>query len=143
MAISRRQLLRLLPYSAAGTLLPSLSTLQAAGSATGSLRLCTVADDAALPRFAAGDLLLADVACTSFAGAGLYFYPAWGTPRPYLVTNVPGNLLEFRNPGSGRLLWVQSTTLGAVFAARLADDAATRATAGMPALQVPALPDLA
>lgn len=56
-----------------------------------------------------------------FAGAGLYLYPAWGEPRPYLVIAAgPGQTsLEFRDPATARLLWTQSLSLTGGFAGRL------------------------
>ena len=135
MGIHRR---RLLQYTGAGCLLsvlqPSLT-----GTAT-SLRVAEVRDAAALPRFAPGDLLLADTTFTRFAGDGLYLYPSWGQPRPYLV-QARGALLEFRNPGSGNLLWTQTAGLDADFAGRILERPRTVAyLTDYPALDVPARP---
>ena len=75
MSTSRRNLLQL---AGAGC---ALALMGEALDAAGTLRRYQVSDTVALPRFAAGDLVVADTALTRFAGDGLYLYPAWGTPR--------------------------------------------------------------
>jgi hypothetical protein len=86
------------------------------------LNLLVVRDDQALPRFAAGDLLLADTRHTQFEGDGIYLYPNWGAPRPYAVSLVAttgaGQMLEFRNPGNQQPLWTQSLALDDQFAGK-------------------------
>lgn len=134
MGIHRR---RLLQYTGTGCVLAALPP--ALTAAATSLRVLGVRDTAALPRFAPGDLLLADTTFTRFAGAGLYLYPSWGQPRPYQIRAV-GPLLEFRNPGSGTLLWTQ-TGLAADFAGRVLEGPDTVALmADYPVLSVPKLP---
>jgi hypothetical protein len=90
----------------------------------------------ALPRFRAGDRVLADSSAIHFSGAGLYLYPAWGQPRLYEV-RASANRLEFRNPGSGQLLWTQSADFDSAFAGRVLDQRASVANqADIPALAV-------
>lgn len=99
-------------------------------------------DDSALPRFAAGQLLLADTSRTTFDDDGIYFYPAWGTPRPWRVSFGHNHMLEFRDPGCGQLAWVQSRLMNPLFAGKLADAASfhIHRPAGLPPLRVPLLP---
>lgn len=139
MALKRRQLLQ---YSAAGSLLLALPPLQGAALGAASLRTAVMPDDSALPRFAAGQLLIADTSRTTFDADGIYFYPAWGTPRPWRVSLGHNDMLEFRNPGSGQLAWVQSKLMNPLFAGKLVDDAppGVHRLAGLPPLQVPLLP---
>jgi hypothetical protein len=135
MTIRRRQVLQ---YTGASCLLAALRPLQA--GTTSTLRVAEVRDGAALPKFAPGQVLLADTACNSFTGTDIYLYPAWGSPRPYLVS-ARGALLEFRNPGTGALLWVQSAGLDAAFAGKVLDVADSQAAlAVLPLLALPALP---
>lgn len=135
MGIHRR---RLLQYTGAAWVVSALPASLARAASV--LRVAAVHDGAALPRFAPGTLLLADTSCTRFSGAGLYLYPAWGQPRPYHVS-ARGGLLEFRNPGSGVLLWTQSAGLDAEFAGQVLDlPEAAALVADCPALNVPALP---
>jgi hypothetical protein len=114
MAINRRRLLQYTGVSCALAALPAM-----AGAST-SLRAYEVRDAVALPRFKAGDRVVADTSISHFAGAGLYLYPAWGQPRLYEVRSTV-NRLEFRNPGSGQLLWTQSASLDSAFAGRVLD----------------------
>jgi hypothetical protein len=109
MGIDRR---RLLQYTSAGCVLPAVPGF---ASAATTLRVYAIRDAVALPLLAPGDVLLVDTAHTFFGGEGIYLYPAWGQPRPYAV-RASGTLLEFRNPGSGMLLWTQSIGLDAGFA---------------------------
>ena len=134
MSLSRRSLLQ---YTGAGCALALLGPKP--GTAT-TLHIYEVRDNVALPRFAAGARLVADASAMEFGGDGLYLYPAWGEPRLYAV-RVAGTRLEFRNPGSGLLLWTQSATFEARFAGRVVDtEAATPVAAAFPPLAVPALP---
>ncbi len=135
MPIHRR---RLLQVAGAGCALAALPT--ALTASTTALRVHQVQDSVALPVFAAGDLVVADTGVTQFAGAGLYLYPSWGQPRLYEV-QAAGNRLEFRNPGSGLLLWTQSAGLEATFAGRLLDKPEAAALLVVyPSLTVPSLP---
>jgi hypothetical protein len=94
----------------------------------------------ALPRFSPGDHLVADTAITQFEEPGLYLYPAWGQPRLYDVQGSTGRL-EFRNPGTGQLLWTQSSSLDSAFAGRVVDPIGKPATvAGLAGLTVPRQP---
>ncbi len=132
MAIHRRHLLQ---YTGAGCVLTVLQPTLTAAATT--LCVLEVRDSAGLPLFAPGDLLLADTTFTRYAGDGLYLYPSWGQPRPYQIC-AAGQVLEFRNPGSGILLWTQSG-LTADFAGLVLD----RPVAGLadyPVLSVPKLP---
>lgn len=130
MAINRR---RLLQYTGASC---ALAALPALGDAHASLRIFEVRDEVALPRFRIGDRVVADSAVVDFAGAGLYLYPAWGQPRLYEV-RAAANRLEFRNPGSGQLLWTQSANLDSTFAGRVLDASEGAAIqAGIPGLAV-------
>ncbi len=132
MGINRR---RLLQYTGAGCALVALPAIAAATA----LRAYHVQDAVALPRFKAGDLVVADTGVTQFAGAGLYLYPAWGQPRLYEV-RATGDRLEFRNPGSGVLLWTQSASFDSSFAGRVLDRlASVSLLAGLPDLDVPRL----
>lgn len=134
MSISRRHLLQ---YTGTGCALALLTS--ALDSAT-PLRIYEVGDDVALPRFVAGARVVADASMTAFEGDGLYLYPAWGQPRLYGV-NVSGGRLEFRNPGSGQLLWTQTAALDACFAGKVIKEADPGALASAwPALAVPVLP---
>ena len=130
MNIGRR---RLLQYTGAGCALAALPAIASAGT---SLRAFQVQDAVALPRFNMGDLVVADTSIGRFAGAGFYLYPSWGEPRLYEVQGTAGRL-EFRNPGSGMLLWTQSASLDSGFAGRVLD---RPDLAGLPALAVPRLP---
>lgn len=134
MSIDRRRLLQYAGFGCALAALPKLS-----GAAT-PLRAYQVQDAVALPLFNAGDLVVADTGITRFAGAGLYLYPAWGQPRVYAIQAAAGGL-EFRNPGSGQLLWTQSASLDSAFAGRVLDPPESAALlAGLPDLAVPRLP---
>jgi hypothetical protein len=112
------------------------------------LKLLVVKDDQALPRFAAGDLLLADTRHTRFAGDGIYLYPNWGAPRPYAVSMVAttgaSQMLEFRNPGNHQPLWTQSLALDDQFAGKLVAHFSTpplaRETRDYPLLRLPDQP---
>ncbi len=121
MAILRRQLLK---FTGAALLLAAVPGLSiAAGAASGrQLRAYQVRDDLALPKFRTGNILAVDADCTSFAGAGIYLYPAWGQPRPYFVSAEVNGLLHFSNPGTGQLLWTQSSKIDNAFAGRVTDD---------------------
>lgn len=135
MSISRRSLLQ---YTGTGCALALLTpTLESAAS----LHIYEVRDDVALPRFAPGTRVVADAAKTVFSADGLYLYPAWGEPRLYAV-QASGGCLEFRNPGSGQLLWTQTAAFHAHFAGKVVIDAiATEAlAAAYPTLAVPVLP---
>lgn len=134
MAIHRR---RLLQYTGAGCVLAALQPTLSDAATT--LRVLEVRDSAALPLFAPGDLLLADTTVTHFVGDGLYLYPSWGQPRPYQIRAV-GQRLEFRNPGSGTLLWTQSAGLATEFAGRVVEQSEALAYLSYPALNVPVLP---
>jgi hypothetical protein len=130
MAINRR---RLLQYTGASC---ALAALPALGDASSSLRMYEVRDAVALPRFRAGDRVVADSSVVDFAGAGLYLYPAWGQPRLYEVRAAESRL-EFRNPGSGQLVWTQSANLDSAFAGRVLDLSESAAIqAGIPNLAV-------
>lgn len=131
MGIDRRSLLQ---YAGAGCALAFVPLALSVANTT--LRVHRVRDAVALPSFAPGDLVTADVGIVSFDGAGLYLYPSWGQPRLYHVLAV-ADRLEFRNPGTRALLWTQSTGLDAVFAGRVLDRALSVA---YPPLSVPSLP---
>lgn len=134
MRLPRRQLLHL---GSAALILAPLSGRREEAAAAGSLKLHRISDAAAAPVLNEGDQVLVDTAFNSFQGEGIYLYPAWGQPRAYLVRASaarPGQL-EFRNPGSGALLWIQSQSLGAGFAARV--------EARLGASALPVLPELA
>lgn len=134
MSISRRALLQ---YTGTGC---ALTLVAPAIAAAPTLRAYEVRDDVALPRFAAGTRVVADTALDAFDGDGLYLYPTWGEPRLYAV-RATGGLLEFRNPGSGQLLWTQSAGFEARFAGRVVETGAPEAfAAAWPALSVPRLP---
>jgi hypothetical protein len=112
------------------------------------LRLLVVRDGLALPLFSAGDLLVADARQTRYMGEGIYLYPHWGAPRPYLVSLVAdagkGKMLEFRNPGDQNLLWSQSPALDGQFAGKVVEHIsrlqAISKTGNYPLLRVPAAP---
>ena len=130
MTIDRR---RLLQYTGMGC---ALAALPAMGDAGTSLRVYEVRDAVALPRFRAGDRVVVDSGVVHFAAAGLYLYPAWGQPRLYEV-RAAASRLEFRNPGTGQLLWTQSASLDATFAGCMLDARESAAIdAGIPDLAV-------
>ena len=112
------------------------------------LKFLVVRDDQAQPLFAAGDLLLTDIRQMRFTDNGIYLYPNWGAPRPYMVNLVEcagqAQMLEFRNPGSRQLLWTQSAALNEQFAGRLVEhfpNTSARNQAGnYSLLRLPALP---
>lgn len=134
MSIDRRRVLQYAGASCALAALPSLAETNA------SWRAYEVMDDLGLPHFRAGERLVADTAVSQFTGTGLYLYPAWGAPRLYAV-RASGKGLEFRNPGSGQLLWTQSAHLAAVFAGRVPDGTDHAAlAAALPGLNVPRRP---
>ncbi|MGV3593551.1 MAG: hypothetical protein ACO1PZ_17845 [Gammaproteobacteria bacterium] len=134
MNMSRRSLLQ---YTGAGC---ALALLAPAFAGAGTLRVYEVRDDVAAPRFVPGVCVIADASTTTFSGDGLYLYPAWGEPRLYAV-HAAGAYLEFRNPGSGQLLWTQSAGFDGNFAARVVHTAVAAAAARtFPALAVPGLP---
>ena len=56
----------------------------------------------------------------AYDGPGVYLYPNWGEPRPYLLSPAPdGQSLEFRDPASQTVLWTQSWSLCRDFAGKL------------------------
>ena len=57
----------------------------------------------------------------AYDGPGIYLYPSWGEPRPYLVVPVQGSepAVEFRNPATQALLWSQSLSFCGEFAGKL------------------------
>jgi hypothetical protein len=76
-----------------------------------SMRWLRVNDAWAAPVATTGDWLATDAGITVFDGEGLYLYPAWGQPRPYLVRSAGPDaacLLEFCNPGTGQVLWTDT-----------------------------------
>ncbi|MEY4641619.1 MAG: hypothetical protein RLZZ227_1613 [Pseudomonadota bacterium] len=133
MNFARRQLLQ---YAGAAGFLSVAPELAQGGD---NLHAFEVQDLVASPRFALGDVLLVDVAVRRFTTAGIYLYPAWGRPRPYEV-RPRGNMLEFRNPASGLLLWTQSAQLDSVFAGLVLDKSIVLPAGSCPALCVPSLP---
>lgn len=138
MGIRRRELLR---FGGAGSLLAAMPLQGAAGPHVTSLRRFVIADTKALPLLVPGSTVGVDVSVTSFAGDGIYLYPAWGRPRPYLVREVGQGSLVFSDPASGREFWCQ-TLQGDAFAGLLLADGACspRQLAASPVLQVPAYP---
>ncbi len=60
-------------------------------------------------------------ASLAYDGPGIYLYPNWGEPRPYLVMPVHGSeqAVEFRDPASKALLWSQSLSICGEFAGKL------------------------
>ena len=105
---------------AGGVLLPSV--LFGAGTPALELQWLQVADDGAAPVAGRGDWLAVDAGARAFGGDGLYLYPAWGTPRPYLVRVAAGaggraRQHEFCNPATGAVLWTDSGI--PVFAGRI------------------------
>lgn len=139
MQLQRRQLLR---STGTGLLLTAMPWLATATS-TSQLHRHAMSDDEALPRFRSGELVVVDSACNGFDGAGLYLYPAWGKPRPYLVTDKPGGMLAFSNPGTGKLLWVQSHAMDHVFAGKIVEPRVMGApVTSLTPLQLPVLPSI-
>ncbi len=56
----------------------------------------------------------------AYDGPGVYLYPSWGEPRPYLVMPAPdGQSLEFSDPATRTVLWTQSSSLCRDFAGKL------------------------
>ena len=71
---------------------------------------------------APGALSLARAATSmAYDGAGIYLYPGWGEPRPYLVLPALGRAqtVEFRDPVAKTLLWTQSLALCGDFAGKI------------------------
>lgn len=107
--MQRRDFLRL---SLAGSaMLPAVVLGSPEPSVT--LQWLQIADDWAAPVAGKGDWLAVEAAAHEFSGDGLYLYPAWGMPKPYLVRAVaasPGHAThhEFCNPATGRVLWTDT-----------------------------------
>lgn len=137
----RRQILQ---YSAAGSLLGAFAPPQVLACDGRQLCVAVMPDGLAFPRFKVGELLLVDTSKTMFDEDGVYFYPAWGNPRPWQVIAGRNHLLEFRNPGSGQLAWTQSRIMSPLFAGKLGDPAGFRMDSlqHLPSLRVPALPEV-
>jgi hypothetical protein len=79
------------------------------------LQWLQVADDWAAPVAGKGDWLAVEADARAFSGDGLYLYPAWGSPKPYLVRAVAASSglsvhHEFCNPATGRVLWTDTGT---------------------------------
>ncbi len=57
----------------------------------------------------------------AYDGPGIYLYPGWGAPRPYLVRPADGSGqgLEFLDPATETVLWTQSLCLCGDFAGKL------------------------
>jgi len=57
----------------------------------------------------------------AYDGAGIYLYPGWGEPRPYLVLPAAGSVktVEFRDPVAQTLLWTLSLSLCGDFAGKV------------------------
>jgi hypothetical protein len=57
----------------------------------------------------------------AYDGAGIYLYPGWGEPRPYLVLPALGRAhsVEFRDPVLQTLLWTLSLSLCGDFAGKM------------------------
>lgn len=107
--MQRRDFIRL--SLAGSTLLPSIVLGNREREV--SLQWLQVGDDWAAPVADQGDWLAVEADAQSFSGDGLYLYPAWGNPKPYLVRAVPalpGQAAhhEFSNPASGRVLWTDT-----------------------------------
>ncbi|MGA0804914.1 MAG: hypothetical protein ACO3PV_00140 [Pseudohongiellaceae bacterium] len=114
----RRDFIRLALGS--GALLPAI--VLGEEQAAPGLQWLQLMDDRAAPLAVRGDWLAVDAATTAFAGDGLYLYPAWGEPQPYLVRRVaaPGGgstWQEFCNPATRRVLWTDAGN--PVFAGRV------------------------
>lgn len=136
MGIRRRKLLQ---FGGAGSLLAVLPLHVAAGPLASHLRRFVIQDSKALPWLVPGTTVGVDVSVTTFAGDGIYLYPAWGRPRPYRVQEVAPGKLIFSDPASGRECWCQ-TLRGEAFAGLLLPDGAFSPgqLAASPVLQVPA-----
>ena len=61
------------------------------------------------------------VTTLAYDGAGIYLYPGWGEPRPYLVRPAagPGQSVEFCDLATQSVLWTQSLSLCGDFAGKL------------------------
>ncbi len=137
MHMQRRHFMRL--GLAGSALLPSF--VLGASLPQEALQWLRIGDDWAAPVAAAGDWLAVDVGITAFAGEGLYLYPAWGTPRAYLVRALPARPgqsagYEFCNPASGRVLWTDTGRVD--FAGRVCGRVPAQVEAWLG--QLPALP---
>lgn len=148
--MQRRHFMRL---GLAGTaLLPGMGL--AGELVTEQLHWLQLEDDRALPLAGRGDWLAVDASATAYQRDGLYLYPAWGQPRPYLVRTAfqPGaraeaaqeTALAFCDPATGQVLWTD--TRHARFAGRVQGRVPAQVEAwlgrrpDLPALQVPRLP---
>ena len=90
-----------------------------------------------------GSWLVVDGAVDRFTGEGVYLYPAWGSPRPYLVRPAGSTgVMAFHDPVNGRLLWTQTATLEHVFAGRVHASYAGLEPHHLSTLQVLAVPGL-
>lgn len=74
-----------------------------------------------LPCLGSPGFASADTTSCRYDGPGLYLYPGWGSPRPYLIRPVAGSAdtVEFRDPASWALLWTQSLLICGEFAGKL------------------------
>lgn len=107
--MQRRDFIRL--SLAGSTVLPSIVLGNKLPEA--ALNWLQVQDDWAAPVVSKGDWLAVEAGAQDFTGDGLYLYPAWGTPRPYLVRAIAASSgqpqhHEFCSPASGRVLWTDT-----------------------------------
>lgn len=138
-SVRRRQILQ---FGGATCLLTAMPTLGSSGAGP-ALRHFRVRANTGLPALQPDALLVVDIASTRFEGAGLYLYPAWGCPRPYLVQVEADGTLLFSRPGSPEVLWRQRLDGDADrFAGRILSipGADEWWAIGIPPLQVPTLP---
>lgn len=136
-------------FGLAGTALAPTLVL-GGGVAAESLRWWRVKHDLAVPMAQAGGWLAVDVDSCCHSGDsradGLYLYPAWGEPKPYLVRALPGPAagLAFCDAVTERLLWTDSGEV--VFAGRIRGRVPAQVetwlgrSPELPLLEVPALP---
>ena len=108
-------------------------------------RLLVAMDGVLMPLLAAGEGLLVDTRTGVFQGEGVYLYPAWGQPRPYLVREeaVQGAIqLGFYHPLTRALMWRHSLAGDRQFAGHLAGQlsVAEVAASRIPMLRLPVRP---
>lgn len=136
-ALKRRTLLASCMAGAGLSLIPGIAL-----PAPESLCLFRVRSAGTPLRAGVEQALLVDSAHRTFDGAGLYLYPAWGSPQPYRVAAGRNGRLRFHHPVTGALLWEQGIDTQAPFAAAVVAElpADLADTAAFPVLQVPRLP---
>ena len=122
----------------------SLTNGAQAQQAKAQLYLAEITDQVHAPAYQQNDLVLVDANRQNFTESGVYLYPAWGSPRPYLIKRI-AEVFNFYHPATEKLLW-QDSSAELVFAGQLigrieSTAARARASQSFPRLELPALPE--